>query len=128
MEKVKGLLAVLFCVCALASTVACSKAPGDVAVKFLEGLRDGNTPMLADNCTPEFAEEMTELVRHSKEDEARWKRAWEDVSFKVVKTEIDGERAVVDIELSKKGETEVDLETYILRKIDGTWKVCEKAW
>ena len=114
MKKIKVLLALALCACALALTAACSKSPDDVALTVVEALRDGKTSVLEDNCTSDAAMGFAFIGALGGEE-------LKGTSFKVTDTDIDGDKAHVEISAKKDGET--DTMTLVLKKIDGSWKV-----
>lgn len=116
MKSIKVLLSVALCACALAFTAACSKAPDDVALTVAEALRDGKTSVLEDYCTSDAAMGLAVLGAMGGDE-------LKGTSFKVTDTDIDGDKAEVEISAKKDGET--DTITLVLKKIGGDWKVSD---
>lgn len=114
MKKIKMLLSVALCACALAFAAACSKAPDDVALKVMEAFRDGKTSVLNDYCTEDAAMGFT-VIGAAARDELK------GTKFKVISTDIDGNTAEVTMKMTKDGDS--DTSTIILKKIGGDWKV-----
>ena len=118
MKKIKVLLSVALCACAVVFTAACSKAPEDVAVKVMEAFRDGKTSVLNDYCTPDAAMGFGMLSAAAGEE-------LKGTTFKVTSTEIDGDTATVKVTY-KKGDDKVKL-NYELEKENGRWLISKIA-
>ncbi len=109
----------LLCAITMIVAAACSKmSPDEVAVALYEGMRDNNPKAIQANCMESTAAVYLIFAPIAA-------KAMEGAQIKAVDTQIDGESAIVTIEI-----TEMDgrkrTEDLTLVKVKGVWKAAGK--